>query len=198
MPTPSLAQPLKTVPARIKGSATVTAVMALRKWDKERARQLLPPHLHHYLEDRILLSAWYPETDHLELIRALDKISREKNPELQDDPLEIGGRMLARHNFSGVYSHLISPGDPETTLRHAAAMWQSYHDTGLCSVLVIGPRRVRLEVRNYGLPSTEVCRTRAGFYSEMVRMSGGTDVVTSELHCSARGAPSCILEVEWK
>jgi hypothetical protein len=180
----------------IKGSALVPAVSKLRK-EKERARAFLPKHLHKYLEGRILISTWYPEEDSLELIRAVAKILEQDGVGTTAQVYAFMGRELARHNLR-IYDRLIAAGDPAGTLRRSLAIWSIYHDTGSSKVTIDAPGKARLELKDYALPSQEMCLTRVGYYAEILRHAGASDVRIVELQCSARGAPTCVMQIEWK
>ena len=179
--------------ARIKGVSMLNAVKALRG-EKEKARQLLPQHLHCYLDERIMVSGWYPEEDQLELIRALAQVL----PASGTDVYEFMGRFTAQHDLAGLYGHMLRPGDPEGTLRRAAAIWQSYHDSGRLTVAFTGPGMARLTITGYGLPSSEMCRLLLGWYGELVRITGAHDVEIAEMQCRNRNDPACVWEVKWK
>ena len=56
-----------------QGAAALTAVKLLRS-RKDDARRVLPPELHHYLEDRIVVASWYPERDVFGLMKACAKL----------------------------------------------------------------------------------------------------------------------------
>ena len=70
---------------------------------RRRARDVLPPELHHYLDERIRTSAWYPERDLVELIRAIARLVTGPI----DQALEIMGERGARAQHVGVYGDLI-------------------------------------------------------------------------------------------
>lgn len=179
--------------ARIKGTAMLNTVKTLRA-SRERAREILPDALHHYLDQRVLVSEWYPESDQLELLRALSKII----PEQETDPWEFMGRYTAQRDLAGVYRHLYQPGDPVRTLKAGGVLWKTYHDTGRCEVAFDGPSSAQVELRDYGLPSAEMCGILSGWYGELVRMSGGLEVEVAHGACRTRGDRSCRWTVKWR
>src|SRR4051794_14322096 len=95
------------VKGRVKGVNMLTAVKALRS-NRKRAAEILPPPLHRYLEERVLVSSWYPEEDLLALLRALGSMLPPA-----PDPFAFMGRHTAREHLSGIYRGHVRPGDLE-------------------------------------------------------------------------------------
>jgi uncharacterized protein (TIGR02265 family) len=182
---------------RIKGSATLHVVKWLRTYEKDRARELLSPRLRTYLDDRILVSSWYPVQDHLHLLRLLARLMREGGSGSEEEIYASMGRHLARQNFSTVYAHMISPTDPGSTIRHCPVWWEAYHDTGQCTVAFPRPRTATVEVSDFRAAAPEFCRIHQGIFTELLRMSGARVAEIAESRCVHRGAPSCTLELSW-
>jgi hypothetical protein len=182
-----------TAEARIKGTAILSIVKALRA-GRDEAREALPQALHHYLENRVLVSEWYPESDQLELLRALSKII----PDQGMDPWEFMGRFTARRDLSGLYKNMFRPGDPAGTLKGGVVLWKSYHDTGRCDIVFEGDGSARVSLLDYGLPSREMCGILGGWYGELVRMSGGREAEVSHEICVHRGGEACTWTVKWQ
>src|SRR5262245_28111551 len=109
---------------KTKGAHVLNAVKTLRK-NRERALAVLPPHLHKYLEQRILPSSWYPLEDQLELLRAIASFMA-----ATPDPWITIGRATAQMDLTGIYRNHVRADDPEQTLAAGAAIWRSTHDTG--------------------------------------------------------------------
>jgi hypothetical protein len=183
--------------ARIKGSAMLNAVKALRA-NKDAARKLLPTRLYRYLDERIMASSWYPEDEQLELIRALAQILPDVVPEASKGVYEFMGRFTAQADLGGLYSHMIRPGNAVGSLRRGITLWRTYHDTGTMKTHFPGPGMARLELRGYEGASSEMCRLLTGWYGEMVRMTGARDVEIVESLCVDRGDALCQWEIKWK
>src|SRR4051794_7607143 len=105
-----------------KGAHVLSAVKVLRS-SRDRALEVLAPRVHHYLQERILASVWYPFEDHIELLRGIGVI-------LGGDPWPLMGRGLARMDLNGQYKHYLRRDDPAQTLQLMPAMWKSVHDSG--------------------------------------------------------------------
>jgi predicted hydrocarbon binding protein len=183
---------------QIKGVAMLNAVRALRTIDKARAYELLPDHLHKYLgEERILPVAWYPESDMLEMNRALAKLMR---PSLPGATLEQTfvhmGQLVARIDLSSVYASAVRTRPLEETARMLAAMWKQYHDTGSLEVS-LEPKSGRFELRDYGLPSRELCWIQRGWFLGYIELHGSSELAVTETHCRNRGAVSCVWNASW-
>jgi hypothetical protein len=176
---------------KIKGTEVLNAVKALRM-SRERALALLPKHLHHYLDEQILISTWYPEDDELALLRALVAIVR-----FGDDPWFTMGRATGQTNLRGVYRNQIIVGDPGRTLRVVGAFWRNAHDTGEMSATFDGERKATAVLRGYARPAKEICGVVRGFLFEMVSLSGGKEVSVTHPRCVIDGAPDCAWQVSW-
>jgi hypothetical protein len=177
---------------KAKGTSLIRAVKALRA-NKDAARKALPERLHNYLEERILVSSWYPEEDALEILRAIAKIT----PDPGMDIFEFMGRVSARADLEGVYAPLLRQGDPRTTLRRTAVTWEHYHDTGKEKLVESGENRIVVDITGYDHPSREVCRTTKGWLQELITMAGGKDVRVVHEQCVLDGADACRFEATW-
>ena len=184
---------------QIKGVAMLNAVRALRSLGKDRARELLPERMHKYLGDeRILPMAWYPETEMLELNRALAQIIR---PTLGGASLEETfvhmGRLGARMDLAGVYASRIRDRPLADAAQRVGSMWKQYHDTGTLAVS-LQPNVARFELRDYGLPSRELCWIQRGWFHEYMTQLGAADCEVVETQCRIRAAHSCIWQATWR
>ncbi len=177
---------------KAKGISLINAVKTLRL-KKDAARAVLPEHLHKYLEERVLVSSWYPEEDLLAILRALAKIL----PDPGMDIYEFMGRILARTNLEGAYALLLCEGDPAATLRRTAITWEHYHDTGKEVVVESGDNHAAIEISDHDTPSRESCGTVKGYIHEKVAMAGGKDICVVHKKCVLAGASACRFEVTW-
>ncbi len=176
---------------KTKGSHVINAVKVLRS-QRERALALLPPRLHHYLEERILASSWYPMEEHFELVRAIAGMMP-----ASPDPWVIMGRGTARMDFSGIYRNHIREGDPARSLVAMAAMWRSANDSGEISTTVDAPRQATVRLRGYDFNKAERCRMVEGYLIEVVTLSSGRDARATHPECRVRSAADCIWRVTW-
>ncbi len=181
--------------SKAKGTTLVTLVKFLRS-QRERARAALPPSLHPYLDERIHASSWYPEADLLSLMRVMVAMI----PGSRDAVLSQMGVALAREHMEGIYGHLKldANDDPATLARRCFALWGSQHDTGTFRIEVERPGRALLEVRDYALPSSEMCGILTGYLGESLRLGGAANLRIVELSCRTAGADVCNWAAEWK
>jgi len=181
--------------SKAKGTTLLTLVKFLRS-QRERSRAALPPSLHPYLDERIHASSWYPEADLLSLMRVMVAMI----PGPRDAALEQMGVALAREHLEGIYGHLKldAQGDPATLARRCFALWGSQHDTGTFRIEVERPGRALLEVRDYALPSSEMCGILAGYLGESLRLGGAANLRIVELSCRTAGSDVCNWSAEWQ
>lgn len=68
-------------------------------------------------------------------------------------------------------------------------MWSQYHDTGSLEV-TLEPKRGRFELRDYGLPSRELCLIQRGWLLGYIELLGSSELVVIESRCRNHGAAS--------
>lgn len=172
--------------AKTKGTTLIGAVRFLRS-QKNRARQALPPELHHYLEEEIRESSWYPEADLAALLEAVVPML----PGSRDEVLAGMGAQTARGHMDGIYSHLRLDAS-ESMSRRAVALWASQHDTGRFDLAFVSPSETRMTVRDFGHPSDLLCGILGGYFAEMMRLAGAADVSVTKESCVLRGDSECV------
>ena len=177
--------------AKVKGTNVISAVKLLRK-NRDAARASLPSALHHYLEERVLPTSWYPEEDLAALLRAMAPLLRD----VAADPFELMGRAAVREHMAGVYEHLLR-GDRHSMARRVGALWQTQHDTGRLHMIEEGPGRARWELSGYGHPSREMCGTIRGYVLEALTGLGFPDVRVAKAACVLDGADRCAWDSRW-
>jgi hypothetical protein len=177
--------------AKAKGTTLLSMVKFLRS-QRERAASVLPSDLHSYLDQRIQPSSWYPEADLLEMLRAMLSLL----PGDRETNLQRMGAAIAREHMEGVYGHLRAD-EPDTLVRRAVALWGSQHDSGRFQIEIEGPGRARYEVRDYALPSPEMCSIFRAYFVETQRVAGWTGVRAEKQACVLHGAEACSWIVSW-
>lgn len=173
--------------ARIKGIGMVGIVKALRTRSEE-ARAKLPQRLHHYLVDRIVVAAWYPEQDYLELIMVFAAMWRIRD-------FEQIGIAAARESLQKVYRNMID-GGAEAAIERMRANWRNYHDTGQLH-LERFPGKLQVTIADYGVVSAQLCQLNQGYIAEHLRLAGARVTWQRKLQCTANGDPRCTWEFEW-
>jgi hypothetical protein len=179
--------------AKVKGTILVSAVKLLRR-NRERARELLAPRLQHYLEERIVVSSWYPAEDLIELVRACGRVLGQTGPAF----FEAAGRISASEHAEGVYAHLFTQeSDPNVFARRAFALWSSMHDSGTLKLELLGPGKARVSVHGYEIPSRDLCGTVQGYVAQTFELAGQRAVRVRKLCCCVDGAPTCAWDVSY-
>jgi hypothetical protein len=177
---------------KVKGSNVLTAVKMLRA-HRKRAVALLPPQHQHYLDERILVSSWYPEADQLELLRAVSFLLPGT-----PDPWMTMGRIAARGDLADLYRNIVRPGDLKDALRAATALWRTFHDTGELKLTLEEPGRATALLRDYAATAREMCRVIGGYVTEVATVAVGRDLKTVKLGCTLGGAPECSWRMTWR
>lgn len=174
---------------RAKGTVLLGLVKALRAM-ADRSRQLLPPSLHHYLEERIVLAAWYPLEDYLAMLRVLPKLF----PDVPADFYVQVGRSSAKEQMSGVYGRLAGDTSRKATATLLAAMF----DTGEMTVVERKAGRAVTDWVGFAEPCRELCAIFTGYQRERMTLQGFDDVAARHVRCRAEGATVCRWELTWK
>jgi hypothetical protein len=177
--------------AKAKGTVVVDLVKALRR-DKARARTVLAPKYHHYLEERIVIASWYPLEEYVALLKAAGQV-------LGRDPgggsvYHSMGRTAARAHMQGTYSRFKDKATRQATFTLLASMY----DTGEMKVVEREPGRAVWEFAGFPSPAREICETFTGYQAERMAIMGFEDVRVRHTRCRATGAQNCFWELTWK
>jgi hypothetical protein len=178
--------------AKVKGTNLIGAVKMLRK-NRAHALAVLPPALHHYLAERVIVTEWYPEQDLILLLRAMAPLLAD----VPGDPFELIGRRAVRDHMGGVYARLLE-GDRLSLARRVSVMWQAQHDTGKLELVGNRPGKGRYELEGYAAPSREMCSTVTGYISESLVASGFANVRIDKVRCVLDGHKKCVWECQWR
>ena len=180
--------------ARTKGTNLVDMVKFLRT-QREAALALLPQSLHHYLDARLNVAAWYPEEDMIALVRVLAKLM----PDAGDDPqaaLVRIGRLNAHMHLQGTYAHLLADARLAQLPVRAVALWKSMHDTGDFK-LSIETDHAEARLGGFGHPTPEMCTMLGAYVLELFELAGMREPRGDEVACCRAGAPECRWRITW-
>ncbi|HTO52835.1 MAG TPA: hypothetical protein VMR50_05560 [Myxococcota bacterium] len=172
-----------------KGAVLLGPIKFLRK-QRERARVELPPELHGYLEEDVRLSAWYPEHDFVELIRAAARLA----PGDPEQTIEQMGAAGARAHIE-VYGELMRSVKSSSSV---FALWSAQHDTGRLRGVWESPNSVRVQLIGFDSSSRENCLLAKGYIRGTMESNGCEDVQVVEVRCELRNDPHCEWRVTWK
>jgi len=172
-----------------KGAILVQPIKFLRRRRAE-ALPLLRPELHHYLDERVALSSWYPESDFAELMEAVVALSPGAERVATIEKMgELGARAHAE-----IYGDLIRTLSTSTVF----ALWSSQHDSGELRVVQESATTARVELTNFDSPSDVVCLLTSGYIRGGLSWNGMEDVVVAKLLCTVRGDRMCAWRANWK
>jgi len=174
--------------ANVKGMVLIGSVKFLRQ-RRDQALAILPAELHHYLDERIRPTGWYPERDHTMLVRATASLI----PGPRDQVLEAMGEASAREHGE-VYGDLLSG----SSTSRAFALWSTQHDTGELRMTEEMPQRMRFDLTGFEETSRELCLTVQGYLKGAMYMNGFRDVAVEKLACRLWGDDRCAWRVTWK
>lgn len=184
--------------ARAKGTIVAEVVKFLRR-NREAACARLPEALHHYLSERLLPSSWYPEEDLLRLLHVMVEFMPGSGSSVWR---RIGHQTVELH-ASGSYENILGGregadmADRSSALRRIQVLWRSQHDTGQVVVTEQDAARCRVDLRDYALPSAEMCAIVTGYIERAIELMGVGDATVEKRECCTSGAACCSWEVRW-
>ncbi len=158
--------------------------MRFLRTQKERAHDLVPAELQHYLSDRIHVADWYPTADVRGLVMAAARILP------VEDPLAFMGNFLAQEHAGGVYKRLHATHDLDSLMRRSGSMWSSIFDTGEF-VVTREADQLHLRVTGFEDASAEICEVAKGYIAAAVETSGVPSPRLEKTACGARGDSLC-------
>lgn len=177
---------------KIKGIAMKGAIDALLE-DEEAARAAMGDHLLHYLEQPILVSSWYPEEDHFELLEAIAEVYAQPGK----DVWFWMGRSTAARDLRNLYKAMVQEGQPITTLKRFPKLWRLYRTAGHVKVQTIGTSKGLIRIYDYPFVNARFDKMLAGFLSEAITISGGKKVVVNPTSTGRRVGAPAIWVVSW-
>jgi hypothetical protein len=171
---------------RHKGVGLIPVVQGIKANDAARAQ--VPPSLAHYLTDRLLPSAWYPECDYDALLALLARNVDRKA--VGGDVWAWFGRLGARRDVggderplpkelrsgvSGTYRTLMSDVlgmDIAGLFQRGGKLWSLYHDTGFVTA-TRSPRSdcsVLLRLHDFSFACRGLMEMQTAYFTEFARL----------------------------
>lgn len=169
---------------KIKGSQVLSVVKALRSV-REAAEARAPAHLTQYLNERILLASWYPETDFRDLVLLLGSIV---GSSVEGNVWRWIGETGAERDFNGIYASMVRKGDTRWTVQQMPVGWRLYRDSSVLSVHDLSDGHAELAVRGYPVMCPELAEVNAGYFAGALRASGATSYAVRVLKVDERSA----------
>ena len=177
--------------AKAKGSSILLVVKLLRA-NRVEAVARLAPELRQYLDERILVSSWYPEADLFELL----KVGVALAPQGGEDPWLFFGRFAAAAHVRDVYRNLLARA-PEEVLRQINVVWRTQHDTGTFRADLVETGHAVISLEDHATVGREWCRLLHGYMVGMLEAAGAKEIAVREIHCRNDGDPTCVWRLNW-
>jgi hypothetical protein len=171
-----------------KGASFVGPLKLLRS-RRDDALELLPEKLHHYLNEHIGISRWYPESDAAQLIAAAARLL----PGPLEDALASMGESAVRDHVA-LYGELLTTGGPAN---RAFALWSTQHDSGHITRLREDATSMRFELEGFEDTSREMCLIIGGYMRGTVAVSGHPDAKIEKVECRLWGNSLCAWRCTW-
>lgn len=152
---------------RIKGIALLEVVKGLRL-HRQAALAKLPENLRAYLERRVEIGEWYPEADHLGLLRAAAELFGPPGLEAW----RWMGRQRAILDLQEIFSEHLHNGDPAATLAGFEQLWRLYRDSGRVETVMGSEPPYRIRLVDYPFLSSETVRLFTGYIEAAFELGG--------------------------
>jgi hypothetical protein len=174
---------------RTKGIALLSIVKFLRR-HRDEALEVLAPEYHHYLDDHIDVSGWYPGPHLPVLLRAAAQMYTSP----LDRALQIIGEATVRAQ-ADVYGELLTGAGSQSRV---FALWTSQYDTGHLRRVRESANALRFELTDFEDTAREHCLVLTGYFTGAIAVCGLDDAHAEKTTCRLWGDPLCTWRVTWK
>ncbi len=168
----------------VKGVNLLGLVKTIKVLRRQRPIDGLSPETLALLEERVLVSSWYPLQHLWEL---LDVTYRELLGSEPARALEIGV-MGGMEVWSGTHRVFVVERGPISVLRSMGPAWSSYFDFGSLDVTLVDERCVRFTVRDYPDVPVPHGMTIAGWHLAAARVAGCPEASAEVVEAPWEGA----------
>ena len=183
--------------SNVKGSAFASRIT----WTKfnhgthglARLESASSPGLAKILQDGAVMSSWYPFELFVELNERIDTTFGQGDYALVKDL----GRHGADANLTTIYRLFYKVGTVKWILARAARLWGLHYDSGHMLVTQSPGNEIELRIEDFDSPHRVHCLAVEGWAERSVELSGGHDVVLTELTCRASGDDTCRFRITW-
>lgn len=181
--------------ARSKGILIVGLIDRL-KAQEDRARELLPAELHHYLRPDavVVTSNWYPEEDFFGLLKVAGMLTPRRGAQTG---YEVLAEEAAFRHLAGTYKDLLLSGELVDGLARAVKLWSFMHDSGRAENGMANDHTSFFQISNYK-SIREFCLTTTGYVRGVHRAMGIEDPEVIEVKCMHSGDDCCRWEIRGK
>jgi uncharacterized protein (TIGR02265 family) len=159
-----------------------------------RLLERLPEPDRELLTKGLLPAQWYP----FELGQRIDKVVMEVLAKGDRETFHQLGVRSADFNLKGVHQVFVHPGNPQSLLRRAPAIYKLYYDTGHRTYEETGESTCRLVTYDSESFSEADCLTVIGWHQRAVELCGGRNVAIDHPRCRAHGDTVCEYLISWQ
>ncbi len=174
--------------AQVKGVAILGLIKFIKKDMKDvlpKVISSLPPETRKYMDEHILLTAWYPYKLYIDLLKTLDKIAG--NGDLSFC-LEQG-RLAAEHDLSTIYKTFLSFVEPKLLVTRAMSVWSSYFDSGKAEVNIISNAEAVVTIKDFPDIDLSHIKNIQGWLEQFMSMCNFKNVRSEITKCQCYGDP---------
>ncbi len=180
---------------KVKGGLFVDYVRMLKKKKGiDYSKYLLPRDLP-FLQEKISPSEWYPfETFERMGIAILNEIAQ------GDTEAVLAFGQISVNEMAKAFSSLICVGDPRESLMRFQVLRSSFFNFNAVTIeSIYGDfAKIRIEYAMSRSAEEAACCQAAGFFVQLLRLSGAKEVVYKFASKSWQGDSTAILELKWK
>jgi len=183
--------------AQVKGVAILGLIKFIKKNLKDTLPKIvdaLPPETRKYMNEHILLTAWYPYNLYTDLLKSLDRIVGKGDLSYCKEQ----GRLSAEHDLKTIYKVFLSYVDPRVLITRAMSVWSSYYDTGVAEVNIISKNEVIVVIKDF--PTIDIAHVKnvQGWLEQFLSMCNFNDIKSEIVKCQCYGDPVTELRFTFK
>jgi hypothetical protein len=183
----------------VKGTALIATVRFVQETLPANALpeilRALDPDDRGQIDAGVLVSAWYPFSLLIRLMRQVGRFDAGRTPHLY----RLMGRASAEYSLTTIYRIFFKIGSPQYTLSKAARVFGSYYDSGTMEAIVNEKGHAILELRDFTEPAPEFCDRLWGWCEKTIELISSHRLHrAAHIQCVNRGDPTCQFEGFWE
>jgi hypothetical protein len=155
---------------RVKGVNLIGLVKAFKVYRRTHPLDGVSPETLALLDERILVSSWYPLKQHLELLELAYRLLMAESPKAALDMGLAGGREI----WTSAHRGVVAERKVSSALRAMGPAWATYFNFGWLEVEQLETRTARFTVRGYPDVPLVHGMTIAGWHLAAAHVAGAT------------------------
>ena len=191
---------------KVKGITILGLVKLLKKRtdqeDMQRVLDDLGETDRQVLDERILVSSWYPYRVFHNLLESMDRVLGNGDGKMA---YEIG-RLAAERDLTTIYRSILSFLSTGFITKKALAAWRNYYSSGGLELVQdetekteTGTKRIMsFKLSDFRTMSQVHCMNILGWCEKFVELLGATDIEVEETSCIHKGGDYCEFRLSWK